>query len=159
VGFEVLGVADAADLPRLDRAKQLHLEERRDLRYLVEEQRAALRRREQADLVGDGAGERAAHVAEELRLHQAFRDRAAVDGHEGLVPTEAVEMDGPRHELLARAALARDHGRGRAVRDLADRVEHLGDPAALSDDVLEAMLGLELAPEVEVLVLEPLSLE
>ena len=68
-------------------------------------------------------------------------------------------MDGPSHELLARAALASDHRRGGAVRDLADRVEDLRDPAALADDVLEAVLRLELAAEVEVLVPEPFPLE
>ena len=46
-----------------------------------------------------------------------------------------------------------------AVGDLADGVEDLDDARALADDVLEAVLGLELLPEVEVLVAEALALE
>ena len=38
-----------------------------------------LRLLEHALAIGDGAGERAAHVAEQLRLEQRLGDRAAVD--------------------------------------------------------------------------------
>ena len=114
---------------------------------------------EETDLVGDRAGERALHVPEELGLHQPLGDGSAVDGDERLVAPVAVEVDGAGHQLLAGAALARDHDGGRAVGDLADGVEHLDHPAALADDVLEAVLGLELLPEVEVLVAELLALE
>ena len=71
--------------------------------------------------VGDGAGERALDVAEELGLEQRLGQRAAVDRHERPIRSVAVLMDGARDELLARAALADDEhrriGRG-GVRDL-----------------------------------------
>src|SRR5207247_11186413 len=86
-------------------------------------------------------------------------DGCAVDRHEGLVAPEAIEVNGPGDQLFARAALSRDHRGGRTVGDLANGVEYFGDPAALADDVLEAVLGLELTPEIEVLVAQALALE
>ena len=155
----VLGVADTPDLAELDRAHELDLEQRRDLGDLVQEQRAALGGGEEPDLVGDGAREGALDVPEQLGLHEPFGDRPAVHGDERLVAAVAIEVDGARHQLLAGAALARDHGGGGAVRDLADGVEDLDDLRALADDVLEAVLGLELLSEVQVLVAQPLALE
>ena len=55
-----------------------------------------------------GAGECAALVAEQLALDDRFGQRAAVDGHERPVGAQARAMDGARHQLLARAALALD---------------------------------------------------
>ena len=85
VGLDVLRVADAPDLALLDGPQELDLQQRRDLGDLVEEQRAAVGRGEEAHLVGDRAGERSLHVAEQLGLHQALGDRPAVDGDERLV--------------------------------------------------------------------------
>ena len=79
-----------------------------------------------------GAGERAAHVAEELRLEQRLGDRAAVDRHERPRRAPAVRVDRPRDELLAGAALADDeHGRRRRrrVRDLLVDRQHAGRAA------------------------------
>ena len=77
----------------------------------------------------------------------------------GLPRAIAVEVDGAGHQLLAGPALAGDHRGGGAVRDLADGLEDLAHPGALADDVVEAVLRLELLPEVEVLVAEALALE
>ena len=85
---------------------------KRQVRDLVEEQRAALGGLHQAQLVGDGAGEAAAAVAEELALHELGRNRAAVDRHERRVLARPGFVDEPRDELLAGAGLAGDvHGR------------------------------------------------
>src|SRR5712692_2674473 len=97
--------ADLAHPPLLDRAQQLHLHGERQLGHLVEEQRAAVRRLEEALAVFGGAGERAFLVAEELAFHQRFRDGAAIDRHERLVAARAVLMDKARGELLAAARL------------------------------------------------------
>ncbi len=61
--------ADAVDLALLERAQQLRLQPRMHLADLVEQQRAAVRLLELADAAGDGAGEGALLVAEQL----AFR--------------------------------------------------------------------------------------
>ena len=67
----------------------------------VEEDRAAVRLLELADLFLGRAGERALLVAEELRLDQLLGDGRAVDLHEALAAAQAVAMDGARDELLA----------------------------------------------------------
>jgi hypothetical protein len=61
---------------------RLHLE--RHVPDLVEEHRPTVRGDEVAVAVGDGAGERAARVPEELALEQMRRHRGAVLGEEGL---------------------------------------------------------------------------
>src|SRR5207245_1530492 len=66
VDLHVARVADAANLPLLNRPQELHLDGLRHLGDLVEEKAAAVSRGEQADRVGDGAGEGALHVSEEL---------------------------------------------------------------------------------------------
>jgi hypothetical protein len=56
-------LADAAHLPAIEHAQELRLEVERELADLVEEQRAAVRRLDQALLVDRGAGERSVRVA------------------------------------------------------------------------------------------------
>ena len=68
-------------------------------------------------------------------------------------------MDGPRHQLLAGAALAGDHDGRAAVRRLADRLEHVEDLRAAPDEVLEAPLASELLAEGRVLFLEAPALQ
>lgn len=60
-------LTDAPDLPLLERPEQLHLHRRRDC-DLVEQQRAAVHRLEEAHAVLGRAGEGTAYVAEHLRL-------------------------------------------------------------------------------------------
>src|SRR5213592_2185116 len=159
VDLDVPGVAHATNLALLDGPQELYLDGRRDLRDLVEEQRAAFGRREQSLGVGHRAGEGAFEVAEQLRLHESFRDRAAVHGHEGAVPPAALVMDGQGDELLSRPAFPGDHHRRGSVRRLANGVEHLEHPPAVPHEVLEPALFGELALERDVLVLESLALE
>ena len=82
--------------------------------------------------VGDGAGERAARVAEELRFEHALGERAAVDRHERARRAPAVRVDRARDELLAGAAVADDEHRrggvGRVRNLLVDR-QHAGRAA------------------------------
>ena len=74
---------------------------------------------------GVGAGERAAHVAEQLAVEQRADERAAVDRHERTARAPAGEVERARDQLLAGAALAGDqHGRV-GLRDLVDRRAHL----------------------------------
>src|SRR5207249_2113606 len=58
--------ADRLDLAELQGPQQLDLQVLRQLADLVEEQRARVRRADQAGLVRRGSRERAAHVAEQL---------------------------------------------------------------------------------------------
>src|SRR6266852_861654 len=159
VDFDVARIADAADLPLLDRTQELHLDGLGHLGDLVEKEAAAVSRGEQADRVGDGAGEGALHVSEELGLHQGFGDGAAIDRDEGTSPARALLMDGLRDQLLTGSALARDHHRRQPVCGLSDDLKQLDHLSALADEALEAALASELRPELAVLVLKPLALE
>src|SRR5690606_37590833 len=74
--------ADRLDLALLEDAQELGLEIERQLPQLVEEDRPAVRRAERAVRRLERAGERALLVAEQRRLDEARRDRAAVDDDE-----------------------------------------------------------------------------
>src|SRR6059036_1616518 len=104
---------------------------------IVEEERPAVGRLEQAAARLAGAREGALPEAEQLRLEQLFRDRRAVHRDERLVAPSAREVERAREQLLANARLAVDqHGRvepGNRVEQLEDVLHHL----ALREDVLE----------------------
>ena len=70
--------------PSCKRAQQLDLRVRRQFADFVEEQRAAVGLDEFAEVSFGGAGEGAFLVAEENRFDEIFRQRAAIDGDEGL---------------------------------------------------------------------------
>jgi hypothetical protein len=106
----------------LDRAQELHLHVQRQVRDFVEEQRAAVCGAEEPGLVGDGTGEAALAVAEELALHQLAGDRAAVDGHEGTIGARPALVDESRDQFFAGAGLARDVYGRLAARDLPDHL-------------------------------------
>ena len=85
------GAADGLDLAVLQRAEELGLQVDRQLADLVEKQRAAIGRDEQAAFGGVGTGERATDVTEQLAVEQGADERSAVDGDEstaGALPRE-----------------------------------------------------------------------
>ena len=106
--------------PALEHAQQLDLGLACQLPDLVEEQRAAIGQREEALAIVDRAGERAAHVAEQLALEQRGGQRAGIDAHHRPIRAQRGVMDGARHQLLAGAALARHQHRRIGGRDLLD---------------------------------------
>ncbi len=116
--------AEPADLAALQGAEQLHLERRRHLGDLVQEQRAAVGFLEEPELVDGGAGERAAHVAEELGLEQGLGHGAAVHGHERPRRARARVVDGLGDDLLAGAGFALDQQRRVRRRHALDEVEY-----------------------------------
>ena len=113
-------LADAPQLAFLNHAQHLGLRARRQLADFVEEQRAAVRLFEHAGALGDGAGERAARVAEQLGLDQVVGQRRAVQRAERAVAARAAAMNRPRDQLLAAAALAVDQHRERRRRRALD---------------------------------------
>ena len=115
------GGADGQHLLGLDGPEELRLGGQRELADLVEEDRPAPRRDEQAGVVAVGAGERAPDVAEELVLQQVVRDRRAVDRQERRVGLGPGRVQGAGHQLLARARLARDQHVAARRADLADQ--------------------------------------
>ena len=121
-------LGDRADRPHralLDRAQQLRLHRQRQVADLVEEQRAAVGRLEEAFAIVHRAGERALAIAEELGLEQLLGDRAAVDRDERLRRAHADLVDRARDQFLAGAGLAGHQHRRHAARDLLDQRAHL----------------------------------
>src|SRR5262249_60340009 len=95
----------------LEEAQQLRLQLGRQLADLVEEQAAAPRGLQAAGPVLPGAGERTAHVPEELALQQVLRERGARDGDERAAATRAPAVDSAGEDVLAGPALARQQQR------------------------------------------------
>ena len=73
------GAAQPLELLLLQHTQELRLQLERDVADFVEEQRAAVRQLEPADLLRDGARERAFLVSEELALEQPRWNRGAVE--------------------------------------------------------------------------------
>ena len=99
------------DGPVLQHPQQLDLHRQRHVVDVVEEDRAAVGELEAAGPILDRAGERAALVAEQLRLDQRFRKQRAADGDEWMVLAAARLVDQRRGDFLAGAALAGDAAR------------------------------------------------
>ena len=118
-----LVAAHPPELLALEHAQELGLHVERKLADLVEEDGAAAGGLEGALARGDGAGERAALVAEELALDQVVADGAAVDDHEGLGGAAALLVDAAGQDVLARARLALEQHRGVGGRDVLQHTE------------------------------------
>ena len=123
--------------------------------HFVEEQRAAMRLFEPALPGADGAGERAAHVAEDLGFEQVLRDRAAVERDELLPAPRARVMDRARHDFLAGAGFAADQNRARRARDGLERLKQIAHRPTAADDAFEAVALLQLLAQPGVLRLQP----
>ena len=132
--------ADPLDLVLLDRAQQLRLQVHAQVADLVEEERAARRQLELADLLADGAGERSLFVAEERALDQFSRDRRQVHRDERRAGIARLAMQQPREQFLAGAALAEDEHRGWQLGDLLHQLDHFARGTAGPDDELAIVL-------------------
>src|SRR5690349_7927842 len=86
-----------------------------------------------AVLARRGPGECALFVAEQLRRDQSRGDRGAVERDEGAGRSARMMVDGPRNQLLPRAALAGDQYRYVACRKAPDLVEHFQHRWAFAD--------------------------
>ena len=124
----------------------------RDVADLVEEQRPLVGQLEAADLLGDGAGEGALLVAEQLALQQARGDGRAVQLDEGAVPPRAQLVQGAGDEFLARARLAANEHRGVGGGDGLDLLEHPAQGGTVADDLPEVVLGADLLLQVGILL-------
>ncbi len=98
--------SDALEFPFLQHAQELHLNLRRQVTDLVEENRAAVGQLEPSLAHPHGAGERAFLVTEQLAFHQRRWERGAVDPDQraGVAPAPLVQR--PGEQLLARSGRA-----------------------------------------------------
>src|SRR5262249_16848092 len=117
--------------------------------------RAPVRQLEAADAAGDGAGEGALFVAEQLALHQSGRQGGTVDLDERFLLPPAARMDRPRDKFFAGSRLARDENAGVCLRYPPDVVEDGGQGRALPDDLLKVMNGFDFFLQVQILLLDP----
>ena len=103
--------------------------------------------------------ERAAFVAEHLRLDEGRWDGGAVHADERLAPTGAPIVDRARDQLFACAGLADEQDGCVRGGDGLDLLQHAPQGEALADDVAEAVLLQDLFFQVtllgEHLILEP----
>ena len=159
VHLDRVRVADALELALLQHAQQLHLQRRAHRADFVEEQRALVRLLEASLPVADGAGERAAHVAEQLGLEQRLGNRAAVQRDEPMHAPRAVVVNRARHDFLAGAGLAGDQNRAVGRRDGLEQLEEPRHRPALADDAFEPVALFELRAQIRVLRLQPPLLE
>jgi hypothetical protein len=125
---------------------------------LVEQKRPARGGLDQAPLVAVGPRERAALVAEQLRLDEFRGDGRAVDADEGEVGARAPEVKGGGDQLLARAGLALDEDGGVRGRGGADDLPNLPHLRVVADEPEVVAVGGERAPEDAVLALDGLKL-
>jgi uncharacterized protein YoaH (UPF0181 family) len=144
-------VFDRFELALLQHSQQLGLQRGRHLANLIEQQRAAVGKLQDAGAIGQRPGERSALVTEQLRLHQLRRNRRAVHLHERRVRALAVPVNRVGHQLLARAVLSLDQHAGVARRNLADEREQLLHLVAARHHVGERGVILQLDPHAAVL--------
>ena len=147
------------ELPFLQRAQQLGLQIDAHRGDLVEKQRAPVRLFKPAFPVGDGARERAADMAEQLRFEQCLRDGAAVEGDEVLAAPRTVVVDRAGHEFFPCAGLAGDQNRARGAGHRLEQLSQSVHWPALTDNSLEPVALLELRSKVLVLRAESPALE
>jgi hypothetical protein len=94
-------------------------------------------------------------VAEELALQKGLGERGAGDADERLATPRAVLVNGLGKELLAGAALAEEVHRRARGGHLADGLEDVEHPGALTHEVLELVLLVQPRPEDTGLIEEP----
>ena len=121
--------------------------------------RAAIGERELALLVRRRAGERAAHVPEQLRFEQRFRDGGAVHLDERHVALRAAIVNRAGDQLLAGAGLAGDEHRALRLRDELGGPDDILHPAAAPDDAVVVELLVALVEEVPVMGAQALVLQ
>ena len=110
-----LDAADRHDGALLNAAQQFGLNGQRQLADFIEKQRAAIGTANEAQSGRDGAGERALHVAEQLRFHQLGREDRAIDRHKRCRRTRTESMNLPGGDFFAGAGFAFDQERWRSA--------------------------------------------
>src|SRR5438552_1128139 len=82
-------------------------------------------------LIASRAAEGALHMAKQLRLQQAFRKRAAIDGEERSIAPLRQLVDIPGHDLLPGPALSLDEHGGLGGCHLFSQAQHIGQALGL----------------------------
>ena len=145
----------ALEFPFLQNAEKLHLNLRRQVTDLVQEDRAAVGQLEAPLPHPHGAGERAFLMAEQLAFDERRRKRGAVDPHQRARMPPAPFVQRPGEQFLAGSGRAQQqHARVR-WRDLSQPRQRESKRRTLADDVVEVVIALDLLFQIHVVRLEP----
>jgi hypothetical protein len=136
LGMDRPRAAQPFEFPLLQHPKQLRLELERRLANLVEKDRAPAGQLELSDSLGNGAGEGAFLMAEQLAFEETGRDRRTVPLHEGIGSTRAQGVHRASDQLFPCAGLAANQHRRIGRRDHLDLLEHVSQRPAPADDPL-----------------------
>jgi hypothetical protein len=98
--------------PLLQHPQQLHLHAGRHVAHLVQKQRPSGGLFELPGPGVEGVGVSPLLVPEQLRLQEGLRHRPTVEDHERPTGPAALQVDGPRHQLLSGPRLPREQDRG-----------------------------------------------
>src|SRR5205814_9853576 len=139
------------ELALLQGAQQLHLQRRAHRPDFVEKQRSLVRLLHPSLTRTDGAGERAAHVAEEFRFEQRLRNRAAIQRDEAMHLARAAVMNRASNDFFTGAGLASNQNRARRSRHGFEQLKQLAHCAAAPENPLELIALFELRSEIRVL--------
>src|SRR5207245_2919060 len=132
----------------LQNTKELGLQLKRDITDLIKEQRALVGQFKPADPLGDGAGEGAYLMAEQLAFEQPCRDRRTVNLDEGPLATLTQIVDRASDEFLAGTSLALNQHGGVGRRDSFHLLQNTLQRCALPDDLFEVGFGSDLVLQV-----------
>ena len=125
----------------LQNTQQLRLQFERNIADLIQEQRAAIRRFETAQLLRHRARKGPFFMAEELALQESQRNRRAVQSYERPVPALAVGVNGLRDEFFTRARFALDENGRVGWGDRPNLIQDLTKHCARSHDTCKPALS------------------
>ena len=125
---------DAANALGLEYTQELRLQRRGQIADLVQEQRPAVRKLDQADFSGGGACKGALLMSKKLRLGKRLGYSSAVQRDEWLLRATRQAMELARDQLFPGSGLPMDEDRHVGIRDPAQKLEQVGHPRILGHD-------------------------
>ncbi len=131
--------SDAPHLPIFQNAQQLDLNVRRQLADLIQEDGPAMSHFKITTVRAGGAGKSTLFVSEELRLEEAFRKRAAVDGQKWTLRSRALRVNGASQPLLADAGLTKNQKRAVGVHHPTGERQEALHRRARVDEIVQAL--------------------
>ena len=135
--------AEAREGALFEYAKEFALERGSEGGDFVEEERAIVGELDATFLHGDGAGECAFFVAEELGFHQAFGERGAIHADEGTGAARALRVKRAGDEFFADAAFATNDHVGGSAGHAGDGVEDVAHRVGGANEVAERVFAAD----------------
>ena len=89
-------------------------------------------------------------MPKQFRFQQVLGQRAAVDGHKGMMLPVAVEVESARHQLFSRPAFAHDQHGAVGIGHFVNQIVNVLHLSAGADDVLKAIPVLEFLAEINI---------